>query len=98
MCLEMNHFVMLGFCGLVLSTVCGFPQLIKIIKYKDSRVISLTKYVLLFVACLCYLIYALSIHDPIFVTSNLIVLAQTSVSMYFIVRFRNPGKVDKDQK
>ena len=75
------------FCGLLVAP----PQLLKIIKHKRIDGISLYTYIFLCLALTCYLIYALSIRDAIFITAQSINLATNGTILVLLIKGRNNG-------
>jgi len=55
----MNWITILGFAAAVLTTISFFPQLIKTIKTKQTKDISIGMYILITIGILLWLVYGL---------------------------------------
>jgi len=77
----------IGWLGVVLSVLVTFPQLLKSIKAKSTKGVSLHAYQLLFLAVFCYLIRAIVIKEPIFIVSNAANLLLSASMLYLFKRY-----------
>jgi len=77
---------MIGWLGVALGILVGPPQLYKIIKTKRVDGISIMTYLFLCLALICYLIHAIEIRSPVFVTAQSINLVVNSVILILLVR------------
>ena len=82
----------IGWIGVVLGILVSIPQLIKSIKEKSTKGVSLHAYQLLFLTVLCYLIRAISIREPIFIVSNAVNLVITVVVLYLFKKYPDRGE------
>ncbi len=82
----------IGWIGVVLGILVSIPQLIKSIKEKSTKGVSLHAYQLLFLTVLCYLIRAIAIHEPIFIVSNAVNLVITAVVLYLFKKYPDRGE------
>lgn len=81
----------IGWIGVVLSVLVSLPQLLKSIKMKSTKGVSLQAYQLLFFTVLCYLVRAIVIKEPIFIVSNGINLLVTA-NMLFLFKLYPEGE------
>ena len=81
----------IGWVGVVLGILVSVPQLIKSIKEKSTKGVSLHVYQLLFLAVLCYLVRAIAIREPIFIVSNAISLITTAMVLYLFKKYPDKG-------
>jgi MtN3 and saliva related transmembrane protein len=68
-----------GAIGATLTTICWLPQAVRLIRYRDTRAISLITNLIFFSGLVCWLIYGLSLHDWPLIGSNAISILLTSV-------------------
>ena len=61
---------MVGWIGVALGLFVAPPQLIKILRHKNTDGISLMTYIFLCMALVCYLLHAIHIHDAVFITAQ----------------------------
>ena len=61
---------LIGWLGVAFGLLVGPPQLYRIIKTGQSKDVSIWTYRFLVPALICYLIYAVSINDPVFITAQ----------------------------
>ena len=83
---------LLGFIAIILVQGSLLPQLVKLYEmYVDKinpKQISELFYWMLTSGLGCFLIYSISIYDPVYITSNSIGLLQTSLSLYLIRKMK----------
>lgn len=83
----MPHGLMwVGIMGIVLGLCVAPPQLWKIIKTGKTSDISVWTYSFLVGALFCYLIYAISIRDTIFITAQSVNLVTNGVILFYLIR------------
>lgn len=69
----MNFFVSLtGISAATLTTACQIPQLLKILKTKHTKDLSLTSYTALGAGVFLWILYGVFIKDLIIITANVI--------------------------
>ena len=78
----------IGWVGVLLGLCVPIPQLIKIIKTKKLNDISLGTYIFLFGCLTCYLIHAIYIKSPVFMTAQAINLITNGIILYLLLRHR----------
>ncbi len=76
-----------GFIGLGFGLLVAPPQIIKLLKTKDSKGVSKLTYSFLVITILCYLIHAVGIGDLVFMLSNGINLFINSVALILIFKY-----------
>ncbi len=81
-----------GYVAGWLGVICGFavapPQLIKILRSKNTDGISLMTYVFLFLALICYLIHAIYINSTVFIVAQSINLVTNSIILGLLIKNR----------
>ena len=64
-----------GAVGATLTTICWLPQAVRLIRYRDTRAISLITNLIFFSGLVCWLIYGISLNDWPLIGSNAVTLA-----------------------
>ncbi len=77
----------IGMAAAICTTVSFLPQAIKIIKFKETRDISLLTYLLLEVGILMWLIYGLMIGQMPIILANAVTLIFTTVILFLKIKF-----------
>tara|TARA_Y100000310_G_scaffold329415_1_gene399219 strand:+ start:231 stop:488 length:258 start_codon:yes stop_codon:yes gene_type:complete len=80
-----------GWIGVALGLFVAPPQLIKIIKGGGTRGISLLTYSFLVLAIGCYLVHAIHIADPVFITAQSLNITVNAVILILLIKGRNHG-------
>ena len=75
-----------GWMGVAFGLAVAPPQLWKIVKTGGTGDISLHTYAFLIACMTCYLIYAISIRDAVFITANAINLSVNSIILVFLIK------------
>jgi uncharacterized protein with PQ loop repeat len=78
----------IGWCGFCLGAFVAPAQLLRIIKTKEVKGISLTTYIFLVCAMTCYLLHAISIKSPVFVTAQSVNLLTNLIILVLLIRRR----------
>jgi len=73
----------IGWLGVAFGLLVAPPQLWKILKTGNTEAISLVTYAFLCLALICYLLYAISINDPVFITAQSI---NTTVNVAILIQ------------
>lgn len=77
-----------GFLAGILTTISFVPQLLKVLKTKSTKDISLAMFIIFTVGVFCWLVYGiLSASLPIIV-SNLIMVILASVILAFKIKYK----------
>ena len=79
----MDYLLLLGLLAATLTTLAFVPQLIKVIKTRSTRDISLAMYIVVCTGVLLWLVYGLLVHDTPLIVANTVtfVLAGTILIM-----------------
>ncbi len=77
----------IGLIGAALSTLCGVPQALKIVRDKETRAISLVSTLGLVVCGLFWLTYGIARADWPLITSTSVSLTLTLVILRFKLRY-----------
>lgn len=78
---------LVGLAGAVLSTLCWLPQVMKAVREKDTRALSLSATAGFTGGVLLWLIYGLAIHDWPLIGSNVVTLALMAVILAAKLRY-----------
>ena len=78
-----------GWLGFSLFLVFYAPQTIRMLRTKDVSGLSLSAWVILWLALLSYLVYSIAIKNVVFTAGNGIGLFQASVQLGLILKYRN---------
>jgi len=78
----------IGWIGFGCGAFVAPAQLYRIIKTKEVKGISLTTYIFLVCAMTCYLLHAISINSPVFVTAQSVNLLTNLVILVLLIRRR----------
>lgn len=77
----------IGFLGVGLGLFVAPAQLVRILKTKEVEGISLCTYIFLVLALFCYLIHAIAINDPVFITAQSINIISNIIVLFFIIKY-----------
>jgi len=77
-----------GWFGLACGLAVAPPQLVRIIKTKQTKGISLVTYVALFFALVGYLIHAIYLGAEVFILAQAINLSTNSVILFLLIKKR----------
>jgi MtN3 and saliva related transmembrane protein len=67
----------IGAAGAMLTTLCWLPQAVRVVRYKDTRAISLTTNLMLVAGLVCWLIYGIALNDWPLIGSNIVTMGFT---------------------
>jgi len=76
----------IGVAGAALTTLCWLPQVVKVLRDKETRALSLTATAGFTAGIVLWLIYGLAIHDWPLIGSNAVTLAPMSVILAMKLR------------
>lgn len=76
----------IGWLGVAFGLLVAPPQLLKIIKTGKTDGISLITYTALCMALMCYLLYAICIKDPVFITAQSINLSVNGAILVLLIK------------
>ena len=78
-----------GWVGFVLLQVFYMPQTIRMLKTRDVTGLSLMAWIILWLGLFSYVLYSIAQRDLIFILGNTAGLAQTSLQIGLILKYRN---------
>ncbi len=81
-----NH--MIGFIAAFLTTFSGIPQIIRLLRLKESRDISLVTTLFLGLGVLLWLIYGITIGDVPLMAANSISLCLSGTTLFLVLKYR----------
>jgi MtN3 and saliva related transmembrane protein len=84
----MDFTQILGLVAATLTTVSGLPQLIKIIKMKETRDLSLEMYLLMFTGITLWFVYGLIKKDLPLIIGNAVTIAITSCIIVLKLKYK----------
>lgn len=80
----------IGIIAATLTTIVFFPQVIQVIKSKDTKSISLTMYILFVTGVLLWVLYGFYLNDlPIIIANSIVAVASTIILCYKIREIRS---------
>lgn len=83
----------IGIIAAILTTIAFFPQVIQVIKSKDTKSISLTMYILFVTGVLLWVLYGFYLNDlPIIIANSIVAVASTIILCYKIREIRSDLK------
>ncbi len=74
---------MLGLVAAITTTVCFLPQVVRVVRYRDTRALSLTMYLLFVVGIVLWLVYGLVLGALPIILANVFTLVQAVIILYF---------------
>jgi lipid-A-disaccharide synthase-like uncharacterized protein len=77
-----------GIIGMICVQGSTIFQLVKFLRYKTSRGVSVGFWWAILIGLSCYLVYSIHIHDPIYITSNTIGICLTICSLFLYYKYR----------
>lgn len=78
--------LLIGYCAAFCTSISFLPQVLKIIKTKDTSGISLYMYLIFFIGVLLWLIYGLLIKDAVVIIANLVTLILSGIVLVLKIR------------
>lgn len=80
---------LIGWFGFSFGMFISVPQVIKSMRIKSTEGISKLTYILLFLACVCYVFRAIAIKEMIFIVSNVFQIIVAGTMLYLMKRYKN---------
>lgn len=77
-----------GWLGIAFGVAVPLPQLKKIITTRSMKDVSISTYIFLCIAMVCYLSHAIYIKSPVFITAQTVNLTTNSIVLFLLVRGR----------
>ncbi len=74
---------LLGLVAATTTTVCFLPQVVRVVRYRDTRALSLVMYLLFVVGILLWLVYGLVLGALPIILANVFTLVQALIILYF---------------
>jgi MtN3 and saliva related transmembrane protein len=84
---------MLGLAAGTLTSIAAIPQLVKTLRTRHARDISVWQPLLLAIGVALWLIYGILIHDTPLILANIVPLACNVMLTILKLRYRNDGAV-----
>ncbi|MEP0827156.1 MAG: SemiSWEET transporter [bacterium] len=84
----MDAISLLGYLAGTLTTLSFLPQLLKVIKTRSTKDISLLMFIVITIGIFLWLIYGLLIASPPIIIANLVTLAIASMILYFKLKYK----------
>jgi MtN3 and saliva related transmembrane protein len=76
-----------GITAAICTTISIIPQVLKIIKLKETKDISLIMYIILTTGVFLWIMYGISIKDPIIITANTITFILSSTILVYKIKY-----------
>lgn len=76
----------IGAAGAVLTTICWLPQAVRVVRYKDTRAISLATNLIFAAGILLWLIYGIALVNWPLIAANAISMMFTLVIIFMKLR------------
>ena len=89
----MNYISHIGFIAALLTSMAFVPQVIKVIRDKQTDGISLPMYLIFVSGVVCWIIYGLLIKDMAILTANVITFSLAFPVLIMVIKNRNKGVV-----
>lgn len=84
----MDYTQILGLAAATLTTIAGLPQLVKIIKMKETRDLSLEMYLLMFAGISLWFVYGIIKKDLPLIIGNLITIIITGTIIALKLKYK----------
>jgi MtN3 and saliva related transmembrane protein len=78
----------IGLLAAVCATACQIPQVVKTVRTKQTKDISLLMYAVMLVGLACWLAYGLALHDIPLIAANAVTFVLASVVFAYKLRFK----------
>lgn len=79
---------LIGWLGFFFGMFISVPQVIKSIRTKSTQGVSKLTYILLLLACACYVIRAMAIKEVIFIVSNAFQIVVAGTMLYLMRKYK----------
>lgn len=79
---------LIGWLGFSLGMFISIPQVIKSIRTRSTQGVSKLTYILLLLACVCYIVRAMAIKETIFIVSNAFQIIVAGTMLYLMRKYR----------
>jgi len=81
------HLDLLGYIAGALTTFAYLPQVLKILRHKGTKDISIVMYVMLCTGIACWMVYGIGLHSWPIVLANAVTLALAGIIL--VAKIRN---------
>jgi MtN3 and saliva related transmembrane protein len=78
----------IGLAAGVLTTIAYLPQVVKTLKTKSAKELSLTMYLVMFAGVMLWLTYGIFIHSLSIILANIVTGILTSTLIYFKLKYK----------
>ncbi|MBI5420998.1 MAG: lipid-A-disaccharide synthase N-terminal domain-containing protein [Parcubacteria group bacterium] len=78
----------IGFAGTIIGTIAYIPQVISLLKNKNSKGVNIITWTTWLVSTVMILAYALSIHDAVFILVQLLNLVFNLIIVVLIIKYK----------
>ncbi len=78
----------IGLAAGVLTTIAYLPQVVKTLKTKSAKELSLTMYLVMFAGVMLWLTYGIFIHSFSIIVANIVTGILTSTLIYFKLKYK----------
>jgi len=85
---QMNFTTLIGLFAATCTTISFIPQVVQILKTKDTKGISLLMYIVFTLGIACWLVYGILLNDIPIIIANAITLLLASLILIFKIRYR----------
>jgi MtN3 and saliva related transmembrane protein len=77
----------IGSLAAIFTTFASLPQLIKLLKSKEAKDVSLKMFIIMFIGLLLWLVYGFLMKDIVIIAANLVNSVLVSTNIYFIIKY-----------
>jgi len=84
----MNIPDIFGWLGVCFSVSISIPQLIKSLRTKSTRGVSISTYRLIIITSSCYMVKCIDLGEPIFIVSNCLTLSLAITMLFLFKRYK----------
>lgn len=86
--MQFNLINIIGLLAAILTTISFLPQVIKILKTKHTKDISLLMYIVFTAGVLLWLIYGILLKEPPIIIGNGITFILVMIVLFFKIRYK----------
>lgn len=83
-----EYIDILGYAAAILTTISFVPQVVKVIKTRDTKSISLSMYFIFFIGILLWLIYGILIVNMPIIIANIVTLILSGIILATKVKYK----------
>jgi MtN3 and saliva related transmembrane protein len=82
----MNSITIIGLLAASFTTIAFIPQVLQIVKTRNTNGISLVMYIIFTIGIFCWLIYGILLNDFPIIAANAVTLILASVIVFFKIK------------